>query len=382
MTEKETWKNIQDILMRVYCSDDEEHKKVVLAVNEGISEEAWQLYRDAIVIDGCAGWLHRANWITDEAGLTAIGLTIPIVFDNEGGSAIWETINLHEVVHRSSDKLMLISTAEDILTAKAQGKTGIYYAAQHPDFLLHRSIESSVAVYQKMGLRTLQIAYNTRSFAADGSRTYSNDGMTSQGKMLIRAIEDAGVTVDLSHVGSKSCIEAMKYISKPVIYSHSNPVTMFPHPRNITDEQIKLCAESGGVIGVAGYPEIMWDGRILPCVERFVDIICYIADLVGVDHVGIGSDLPAEAGAHDRQEAWDIGEGYSGKDSPNPYGSPYRYCYEAGWGIETIDIRGFNSLANFPNLAEHMLRRGFSHEEIRKILGLNFLRVFRETWKN
>ena len=143
MTEKETWKNIQDILMRVYCSDDEEHKKVVLAVNEGISEEAWQLYRDAIVIDGCAGWLHRANWITDEAGLTAIGLTIPIVFDNGGGSAIWETINLHEVVHRSSDKLMLISTAEDILTAKAQGKTGIYYAAQHPDFLLtpqHRVI--------------------------------------------------------------------------------------------------------------------------------------------------------------------------------------------------------------------------------------------------
>ena len=68
MTEKETWKNIQDILMRVYCSDDEEHKKVVLAVNEGISEEAWQLYRDAIVIDGCAGWLHRANWITDEGG--------------------------------------------------------------------------------------------------------------------------------------------------------------------------------------------------------------------------------------------------------------------------------------------------------------------------
>ena len=69
---------------------------------------------------------------------------------------------------------------------------------------------------------------------------------------------------------------------------------------------------------MAGYPEIMWDGRILPCVERFVDIICYIADLVGVDHVGIGSDLPAEAGAHDRQEAWDIGKDIREKTAQTP----------------------------------------------------------------
>lgn len=382
MTDKEKWRNIQDILMRVYCSDDPAHKRLVLAANDGVSDAAWKLHAESLLIDGCVGWLHRANWITDTAGLTAIGLTVPIVFDNDGGAAVRETIHLHEIVHRAPDKMMLIQTVDDIVTAKKLGKTGIYYAAQHPDFLLHRSLESSVEVYQRMGLRTMALAYNTRSFAADGSRTYSNDGLTSQGKALIRALENAGVTVDLSHVGSKSAVEAMGCVTKPVIYSHSNPVALFPHPRNITDEQIRLCAACGGVIGVAAYPEILWDGKTLPCMERFVDTISYIADMVGVDYVGIGSDLPAEAGAHDRQEAWDIGDGYTGKDSPNPYGSPYQYCYDAGWGIETIDVRGFNSLANFPNLIEHLLRRGFSHGEVQKILGLNFLRVFKQTWQS
>ena len=380
-TNAEKWRDIQDILMRVYCSDDPEHKKVVIAANECVSEEARKLHEESIVIDGCETSLHRANWTTDMAGVTALHLTIPTVFDNDPGNAIRETIHMHEIIHRSPDKMMLVNTVDDIYKAKAEGKTGIIYAAQHPDYLLHRNLESSLEVYQRMGLRILQIAYNTRSFAADGSRTYSDDGMTSQGRALIHAIENAGVTVDLSHVGSKSAIEAMKYVTKPVMYSHSNPVSMFPHPRNITDEQIRLCAESGGVIGVAGYPEIMWDGKVLPCMERYVDIICYIADMVGVDHVGIGTDLPAEPGAHERQEAWDIGDGYSGKDTPNPHGSPYGYCYDAGWGIETIDIRGFNSIANFPNLTEHMLRRGFNHEEIKKILGLNFLRVYKDTWK-
>ena len=96
-----------------------------------------------------------------------------------------------------------------------------------------------------------------------------------------------GITVDLSHVGELSTLEAMDMSERPMIFSHSNPKGLFQHARNITDEQAKKCAALGGVIGVTSYPVTLWDGEHFPTIDTMVDCIDYYADLIGIDHIGL-----------------------------------------------------------------------------------------------
>ena len=134
---------------------------------------------------------------------------------------------------------------EDILTAKRDGKIGIIIGAQSCDFIHHPDISESVEAFARLGLRIMTIAYNHRTFAADGCATGTDDGLTCEGKTLIRAMERNGIVVDLSHVGRRSTLEAMDFCEKPAIFSHSNAYALYPHFRNITDEQIKACAARG-----------------------------------------------------------------------------------------------------------------------------------------
>ena len=138
----------------------------------------------------------------------------------------------------------------------------------------------------------------------------------------------------------------------------------------------KKCAAAGGVIGVCSYVPILWNRKRLPCIEDFVDAIAYYADLVGIDHVGIGIDSNSQPGAYERHETRRLME------LAHPNRDVYLEGVEAGRGKACVYPEGLHSLANIVNIVEHMLKRGFLEEDVKKVLGENFLRVFDQTWRS
>ena len=364
----------QDSLMSYYSEDDAENKAYALSINAGVSEDAKRIHKDAIIIDTCTFYLEAYNWHLEQAGVTAMNMTVPDVTDGIG-HAVSNIIEYCGAVNNDPAHFMLIETGDDIRTAKKAGKTGIIIGAQSCRFVEHAELETSVEVFAKMGLRVMQLGYNGRTFAADGCLCGTDAGLSAAGAELIHAMENSGITVDLSHAGRRSTLDAMEVCTKPPIFSHSNPLVLFDHPRNITDEQAKKCAALGGVIGVCSYVPILWNRKHQPCIEDFVDAIAYYANLVGIDHIGIGIDSNAQPGAYNRHHTRAL------MKLVPPNRDVYLAGAKAGLGKASSYPAGLFSLANIVNIIDHMLKRGFSEKDIKKVMGENYLRVFDQTWR-
>ena len=371
------FREVHEWSMKYYCEDTPEAKALSLGYNAAVSDEARRIHRDSIIIDTCSFSLDGYDWHLEQAGLTGINCTV-IGTKDSAGESIRNIVDYVSVID-NTPQLTLILKADDFSKAKKEGKTGIIIGSQSSQFLHHNDIESAVEVFARMGLRVSTLAYNWRTFSADGCYSGSNGGLANDGKILIKAMERYGVTVDLSHVGERSTLEAMDVCVKPPIFSHSNPLALNNHPRNITDEQAKKCAALGGVIGVTSFPVTLWEpGKPFPTIENFIDCIAYYADLVGVDHVGLGIDSNANAGAYERRKVVMLSHTTNSMQGQQSLGY---ISNEAGRGILAAFPDGIESLANIVNIVDHLLKRGFSEAEIKKIIGENWLRVFRATWQ-
>ena len=375
LSEEQKYQRIFEISKKFACEDTPEVKQMILDINANVSDEAKRINKDAIIIDTCTFSLEGYSWNLQEAGTTALNCTVLGTKDYPG-YAMRNIMDYYSAV-RYDDNLMMVYKPEDIVKAKEEGKVGVIIGAQSCDFILHNDIDASVKVFYDAGLRVMQIAYNHRSFAADGCYTGTNAGITNDGRKMIRAMQKYGITVDLSHVGELSTLEAMDMSERPMIFSHSNPKGLFQHARNITDEQAKKCAALGGVIGVTSYPVTLWDGEHFPTIDTMVDCIDYYADLIGIDHIGLGLDTNATIGAYEHRKIIYFSKlikEREGKDS-----LAYK-SFEAGRGYLGECLEGMMNMANMVNITEHLLKLGYREEDIRKILGLNWLRVFKETW--
>ena len=350
-------------------------KELALKYNSKVSDEAKRIHSDSIIIDNCSFGLENDNWHIAESGLTAVNCTVTAPTDNIEGAV--RNFMLYHSVLAASKQCILINTTEDIFKAKKEGKTGIILGSQNCEFVLNDDIDSAVEVFSKIGLRIMQIAYNQRSFAAEGCYTGDDAGLTIDGKKLIRAMERHGVQVDLSHVGMRSTLEAMEICDKPPIFSHSNPKKLFDHVRNITDEQAKKCAEKGGVIGVSAYSGILWNKRNFPNINDFLDAIVYYSELIGTEHVGIGMDSNAQAGTYIRREQYEIVEMLKEREGKN---SLYYQSVVNNRGILTMFTEGLLNIANMICITDGLLKRGFNEKEIKQIMGMNWLRVFEQGW--
>lgn len=374
-TEEQIFKEIANLSVKFHCEDNPEVKAMTLSFNENVSDDARRIHKESIIIDTCTFNLEGYNWALEASGATGLSCTVPGAKDAAEG-AIRSIIDYYQTVN-DCDKFMMVYKADDIVDAKQHDKIGIIIGSQSCDFVHHNDLYSSVEAFAKLGLRIMPIAYNHSSFAGDGCYATSNGGITNDGKILIDAMEKSGITLDLSHVGERSSLEALYYCNKTPIFSHSNPKALYDHPRNISDELAKKCASLGGVVGVCAYPPILWDGENFPTIDSFIDCIIYFANLIGVDHVGIGIDSNAQPGAYPRRDNAYFAKLNRTLSGTN--GMAYK-SYIAGRGYLGCCTDGIASLANFVNIVDHMLKRGFKENEIKKILGENWLRVFRETW--
>ena len=329
-------------------------------------ERAHRLHRQAVVVDGtsffCQGWHKRL----ETAGVTALQLTVP--WDGEGArQAIGRCAEYFALVRREP-RLTIVESVPEIRRAKTEGKVGLVLASQDGSIL--ESDPNLVEIFYRIGLRVIQLTYNERNLLGDGCLEPANAGLSRLGIEMIQAMNRIGMVLDLSHVGERSSLEAIEVSSKPVLFSHSNPRARADSPRNITDEQIRKCAATGGVIGATAYAPITWTGGAKPPdLDDFVGHVEHIAELAGVDHVSFGSDSEATPGAYPRELLRRI-------FTTHPEAmAAFR---EAHPGVFLTD--GFESMEALPQLTEKLLGRGWSEADIRKLLGENLLRVYAANW--
>ena len=149
----------------------------------------------------------------------------------------------------NDDRFILVNKIDDVENAKKEGKLAVSFDIEGMNAL--NGDINMVGLYHRLGVRQMLFAYNLNNEAAGGCHD-DDIGLTSYGKAIMEEMNRIGVVIDCSHTSFKDTMDIMSHTSKPVVFSHSNPSAIWKHQRNITDEQIKACAETGGVVGVNG----------------------------------------------------------------------------------------------------------------------------------
>lgn len=334
-----------------------------------ITKAAADLHKDAIVIDATCPLARMTEYLHwwRTGGATAIAPTITgMSGDARSGFAM---IGGWRRYVRERDDAILVLEARDIERAKQENKLGLILHCQGTAIV--EDDLDLLDAYQAAGLRIVQLCYNRKNLVGDGAGERTDSGLSHFGVALVRRLNALNMIVDCAHTGFRTSMDAVAQSSAPTIISHANARAVHNNGRNIDDELIKAVAESGGVVGTVGFPAFLTDAG-QPSLDRFIDDIAYKADLVGIDHVGLGIDYyqgqyPVEDDdvARARYEKL-VSEGHwRPEEYPPP---PYKYPS----GIETPET--------LPRLTERCLERGFADADVRKLLGMNWMRVYRAVW--
>ncbi len=240
---------------------------------------------------------------------------------------------LFDDIGQSGADVTVVRRANDILEAKANGRPALILAVENADCTEGR-LNVLRALYE-LGVRSIGLTHNVSSCAADGClEARPGVGLTHFGVRLVQEMNRIGMLVDLAHVSESAFYSALEVTSKPVIFSHGNARALWDHPRNLTDAQLKALAANRGVIGLSYV--LMFIDKEKPSLERFLDHVDHVADVAGVDVIGLGGD------------------------------------FDGGGTLLASAVEVFR-------ITEGLLKRGYSEADVRRVLGGNVLRVLRET---
>lgn len=266
-------------------------------------------------------------------------------------SAALENIDaLRQEVEASNGKIKIIRNAADIPSAPS-ADTHYFLLSFEGGRPLEGRLEHLRNFYH-LGLRAMQITWNLRNELADGIKEEeTRGGLTRFGISVVKEMNRLGMLIDLAHISRAGFFHVLDVAQGPVVCSHSNCKKLNLHPRTIDDEQIKALAKTGGVIGInAIATQVLGKNATL---DKLVDHMCHIADLVGIDHLGLGLDFVKDDGPlHPADELFNSGENKLLPELENE--------------------------EDLMNLTDRLLKKGFKESEIKKVLGENFLRVLRQ----
>lgn len=328
-----------------------------------------RVHSEAIFIDAVAPLANSNPELLDwwiEGGVTAVA---PTVGGEEPAGPTLKNISRWNRIIAKDSRLSLITAASDFAEVKKQGKLGILYHFQGTG-----PVENNLDLlssYKKLGVGMIQLAYNVKNPMGDGCEERTDCGLSNLGVELIKRMNEEKIVVDCSHTGYKTTMEAIELSTSPVVFSHANAKSLHASPRTIKDDQIKAVAETGGLVGMVGFPPFV-SSSTEPTLDAFIEHIDYVVNLVGIDHVGLGIDyFSGQVGVssdEDAKKTYDelIASGRWRAEAYTP--PPYRYPK----GIETP--------RTFQNLTARLIERGYSEEDVKKIVGGNWVRVFTAVW--
>jgi membrane dipeptidase len=330
--------------------------------------DSQSVHESAIVIDAVCPLLMEPRHLDlyKRGGATAVA---PTVGGSENAETALRTLGRWIRRIRGGEDLVLVRRAADIEAAKRDRRLGIILHFQGTD-----PIEDDldlVDAYKGIGVGMIQLTYNVKNRVGDGCEERTDAGLSRFGLDFIKRMNEARVVVDCSHTGFRTTMDAIEASQRPIVFSHAGALSVHPSPRNITDEQIKAVAATGGLVGAVGFPAFVSASQ-RPSLEDFIRHIDHMVDLAGIDHVALGIDY--FTGQHPIAADVVADAVYKrlideGRWSPKAYPPP-PYYYPAG--IETPE--------GLPNLTRRLLERGYGVEDTKKIMGGNWVRVFREVW--
>ena len=261
-----------------------------------------------------------------------------------------------------ADHLMRVDDAASIDAAKKSDKIGIILGVQNSE---HFRTADDVDRFYQLGQRVSLLTYNSRNLIGNGSTERHDEGISDFGAQIIERMNKVGMAVDTAHCGDKTTLDAFEVSKVPVLITHSNCRALNPnHPRCKTDEAIRKMAEKGGVMGITGVRNFVAPKEPTN-IDTLLDHFDHVAKLVGVEHVGVGSD-------------YDL-DGYDAM--PEDYRKWLRGLYKSSYGFrDKMDTDGFNHHKRMFDLTDGLIRRGYSDADISLILGGNFRRVLGQIW--
>ncbi len=344
----------------------------------------WPGYERAVVIDALAtpGPFNVSRMFdapftpamvanAKAAGITAVNITLGV--GGSGPAAFLNAVRGLAFAERElaahPDVFTKITTAGDIARAKTDGKFGFIFGFQ--DGTMLEDDVTRVDTFHALGVRILQLTYNVRNLIGDGCLEPGNGGLSAFGRKVVSRMNGIGMLVDLSHVGERTTNDAIAASTKPVAFTHSGCQAVNGVPRNKTDAQLRALAGKGGVMGIYLMPFLRGVGQ--PSREDFVAHIEHAIDVCGEEHVAIGSDLsitPLDLTLDFRRTHADAvrERRAQGISAPGESEDIYNYVPE------------FNSPRRLEQIADLLAQRGHSSTRIERVIGGNWLRLFRDVW--
>ncbi len=253
------------------------------------------------------------------------------------------------------DRYRLVATVDDIRAAKADGRLAVSFNLQGTNAFAG-DLEM-VEPFYKLGIRQALMAYNKKNLVGDGCHERTDAGLSLFGIDLVEEMNRVGMLVDCSHTGYRTSMEVMEISTRPVVFSHSNPRSLWEHDRNIRDEQALACAATGGLVGVVGVGIFM--GENDASTDALLRQIDFYAELIGPEHIGLGLDYVYDVEDMQRYMA--------------TIKSPERGNYD--------NMSAFFQPEQLPEITEALIARGWPEQDVRGVLGENFMRVAGEVWR-
>jgi membrane dipeptidase len=343
-------------------------------------ERVVRLMRESLVVDMLNQFLYRF----DQQDLLEKWLTVPGAFTEADFERFKSTgvnvINFGDGADSAADAeslfakwnsfmalypqwLMRINNAADMARAREQGKLGILYGLQSSGQF--QTLNDVNRCYG-WGQRVSQLSYNFRSLVADGAFEPYDGGVSEYGGKVIERMNTVRMAVDLGHASDKTKLDALEISKAPVILSHGNCRALIPGGlRATTDETIRKLAAKGGVMGITDIA-FMVKGSEPVTVEDVVNHYDHVRDLVGIEHVGVGSDAGIESN--------DLGPADKLKDLLSKADKRYRVH-----GDREV-VAGLEGPSRMWELCAALVRRGYTDEQIGLVLGGNWARVLKEIW--
>lgn len=324
--------------------------------------------------------------IWEKSGVNVASATYagPIAPDAAFEESLTSMTQARAMLDALDDEVRLILTADDIENAYRDGKRGVIFDFQ--DTTPFGTDLGKIELFRNIGLRVVQLTYNLRNLVGDGCTERYKTGLTYFGIEMVERLNDLNMAIDVSHCSEQVGWDAIEVSTSPVIITHSASNAICYHDRGKGDELARAISDNGGYFGVAAIAGFISE-TTEATLDHFVDNIEHLVDVMGIDHVGIGCDkcgpgagtesnvlFPDELGPFDTSHLY--------KTDPDPRSTPGGFDWSGFRAEHRLSdkhrIDGFDQFTDWPNITLKLAERGFNEEELRKLLGLNYLRVFRD----
>lgn len=311
--------------------------------------------------------LQYANWSEKifrqlrEGGVDAVHVTI--TYHENFRETVLNIERWNRWFERFPSLIFQGRSAADVALARESGRTAIFFGSQNPSCI--EDDIGLVEVLHTLGLRFMQLTYNNQSLLASGCYEAEDTGLTRMGREVVAEMNRVGLVVDMSHSGERSTLDAIEHSSRPIAITHANPSSWHPALRNKSETVLRALAQSGGMLGFSVYPHHLKGGSAC-ALQDYCEMIARTADLMGINHIGIGTDLcqdqPDSVVEWMRMGRWTKSADY-GEGSAAAPGFPAM----PEWFVDNRD---------FGRIATGLRATGMSDAEVAAVMGENWQRFF------